>query len=99
MPFKGITERPYDQAILRAVQWQTVQPALMKFSDIWLTQSHLNIEGLLGKQYSSDPYPRVVEWQREFYLEDGHHRLVLQAAVDYTYRTAWVRRLLVACAC
>lgn len=93
-PFKSIVDRPYDQAALKEFDWSRVKPELVHFSEINLTQSHLNIEGLLGKQYSGDPYPRLIEWKGEYYLEDGHHRLVMQAAVDRVYTAAWCRVLL-----
>lgn len=92
-PFSGITDRPYSQLRLVSVQWYTIAPELMHFSQLWLTQSHLNIEGVLGKQFSNDPYPRVVEWHGAYYVEDGHHRLVMQAVVNPAYPAAWVRRL------
>jgi len=90
-PFKGRKDRPYDQAILKDFDWSIVSPELVHFSEIWLTQSHLNIEGLLGKKYSNDPVPRVVKWEREYYLEDGHHRLVTQAILNDVYKAAWCR--------
>lgn len=93
IPFKGIAKRPYDQALLKGVPWEPLAPELMDFSGIWLTQAGLNIAGIFGETFSTDPYPHIVEWERECYLEDGHHRLVVQAAVDRTYLSSWVRRL------
>lgn len=77
--FAGIKIRPYDQVKLRDVNWYAIKPIAIPFNELWLTQHHLNIEGILGKRFSLDPLPRVVRFAKEFYLEDGHHRVVLSA--------------------
>lgn len=81
LPFAGITERPYDQALLADVDWSVIEPRSVRLSLLWLTQPKLTIEGLFGKSYSTDAYPRVVRVIAEDgddreYLEDGHHRIV-----------------------
>lgn len=78
-PFKGIMDRPYDQELLSTAEWSKIIPVPIKYADIWLTQRHLNIVGVLGAKFSTDQYVRVVSWHKNFYLEDGHHRLVLRA--------------------
>lgn len=78
-PFAGTVERPYDQARLTGVDWYAIEARRILFTDLWLTQTHLNIEGVFGKRFSTDSFPRAVLFQGRHYLEDGHHRLVLAA--------------------
>lgn len=77
--FRGFHERPYDQALLRDVDWYTLAPCYVELISLWLTQKHLNIEGVLGKRYSTDVFPRLVRYKGDLYVEDGHHRLVALA--------------------
>lgn len=77
--FKGYRERPYDQAMLKDFDWYKPEitiPCIM-YGDLWLTQTKVTIPGMLGiERYSLDHYPRVVEWEDNYYLEDGHHRVL-----------------------
>jgi hypothetical protein len=79
LPFASITERPYDQKILKDIDWYTIRPTYVQMAELHLTQTHCNIMGLFGKRYSTDPHIRVVLWSELLYVEDGHHRLVEQA--------------------
>ncbi len=92
-PFKGIMDRPYNQALLSTAEWSKIIPIPLKYGDIWLTQRHLNIVGVLGAKFSTDSYVRVVSWHKNFYLEDGHHRLVLRARAHPLIRIAHCRVL------
>jgi hypothetical protein len=77
-PFRGVRTRPYDQDALPRERG-SAPVAQVALADLWLTQHHLNIEGLFGKRYSRDSRPHVVRHDGELYVEDGHHRLVLAA--------------------
>ena len=80
LPFAGIVERPYDQGLLSNVDWFGIKPVYVQFNQLYLTQEKLTILGLFGIQgYSTDAYVRVVEWGTNFYVEDGHHRLIERA--------------------
>lgn len=79
LPFAGIVERPYDQGLLKEVDWYSIRPTYVRMSMLYLTQTHCTIEGLFGKRYSTDPHIRLVYWNERVYVEDGHHRLVEQA--------------------
>jgi hypothetical protein len=80
LPFAGIVERPYDQAILTNVDWLGIKPVYVQFKDLHLTQEKLTVLGLFGIQsYSTDPHIRVVDWENKLYVEDGHHRLIERA--------------------
>lgn len=79
LPFAGITERPYDQAFLKDLDWYEIRPTYVQMSSLNMTQTHCTILGLFGQRYSTDPHIRVVEYQGKLYVEDGHHRLVEQA--------------------
>ncbi len=83
-PFAGIVERPYDQDQL-SVTWSYVKPEWVFLPDLWLTQTKVTIEGLFGKTYSTDQFPRAVRYRsgpvgpKKVFLEDGHHRIVSAA--------------------
>jgi len=79
LPFAGITKRPYDQDWLSNVDRYSIDPTMVQFKDVWLTQEHLNIVGIFGRRYSVDAFPHVVRYREHLYLEDGTHRLVLSA--------------------
>lgn len=86
LPFKGIRERPYSQAILpNGIERKQIQVETIYFRDIYLTQPTLNIMGIFGQQFSTDKYLHVVRWMGENYLEDGHHRAVLAALRHYEF--------------
>lgn len=79
LPFASITERPYDQALLKSVDWYAIEPTYVQLCSIHLTQTHCTIPGLFGQRYSTDPHVRLVHWEERLYCEDGHHRLVRHA--------------------
>jgi hypothetical protein len=85
--FKGVaTDRPWQQHTTMTTQlWLRRPVRLFPLSDLWVTQDTLSLLSLIGPDTSAcgDPYPHVIEWRREFYLEDGHHR-ALRAAVNGT---------------
>lgn len=84
-PFKGIVERPYSQKLLEGIYRHDIFPQTMVMRDLWLTQNKLTVTGMLGAQkFSTDSYPHIVEWQGSFYVEDGHHRLVLNVLHGHT---------------
>jgi len=81
-PFKGRKDRPYDQAILNGFDWYGSEMTItfVKFNQMYITQDKLSISAMLGNsKYSADSSPRLVYWNSEFYIEDGHHRLVTAA--------------------
>lgn len=84
LPFKGIKDRPYDQKFLEPVEWKKVEPVMFDFGRLYLTQQKLTIPGIFFLQrFSTDPFPRVVVYEGEHYLEDGHHRVVRDAIQNF----------------
>ncbi len=78
-PFAGIADRPFAQSQI-SVTWSYVKPEWVFLPDLWLTQTKVTIEGLFGKTYSTDQYPRAVRVpDGRVFLEDGHHRIVTAA--------------------
>lgn len=79
-PFGGMRPRPYSQEeIVLPIRWWELEPRTVWFKDLILTQDKLVIAGLFGERYSIDMFPRIVVWRGEQFVEDGHHRLVLDA--------------------
>lgn len=83
-PFKDIvTERPYPPTGLNSARWVTEVPVLwVFFRQLILTQSGVRIAPLFGLSDPDrvhDAYPHVVAWDGQFYLENGHHRVVRRA--------------------
>lgn len=93
-PFKGIiTDRPYPATGLTTNSW-SLKSRLMRvpMENVYLTQAGVFIEPLFrhGKTHSGDDVPHVVFWRGNFYLEDGHHRIVRLALQGRTYFLARV---------
>lgn len=71
--------------------WYFIEPIDIHFDELWLTQTHLNIEGVLGRKFSTDPFPRVVNFEGDNYLEDGHHRVVIACLNPFIYHRLRMR--------
>lgn len=81
-PFAGIINpRPYPPTGLTTARWAAEVPTeLVAFTDLWLTQPHVDVLALFGHTSRiSDGYPHVVEWQGIRLVEDGHCRVVRAA--------------------
>lgn len=97
-PFKGILHsvvRPWKETGLSTKSWiSDVATSLIAMEDLWLTQDGVYIHALFGEKLSSiDPFPHVVIWHGEMYLEDGHHRVVKLALAGDLYLEARVYNL------
>lgn len=84
MPFLGIVlSRPYPKTGMTTDRWKReIPPRTVHFGHLWLQQEHLKIQGLFGIPHigaADDVFPHAVQWHGAFYLEDGHHRVVMRA--------------------
>jgi len=82
LPFKGfIDERPYPVSGLTSKLWLAIPIQKVVLKDLVLTQRGVFIDPLFSNalSYSKDAFPHVIIWNNDFYLEDGHHRVVLAA--------------------
>jgi hypothetical protein len=94
-PFRGITDqRPYPPTGLTTARWIAEVPAFpVRFENIVLTQTGVRIAPLFGitdPHSAGDTTPHIVAWQGQFYLEDGHHRVV-RAALTAPWRSIPMR--------
>jgi len=88
VPFRRIIDRsngtPWPQAGMTTQRWiDEVQPRHVQIRDLIATQPHVILEALTdtfmrddAQAWSRDPYPHVVSWRGDLYLEDGHHRAI-----------------------
>lgn len=80
--FKRVISRdkgcPWGTTGLSTQTWLHVPLNWVKMSDLIATQPGIMFDGILHPQKQVDPHPHVVVWDDEFYLEDGHHRVVRQ---------------------
>ena len=84
MIFKRVgTGRPYPDHGLTAKDWAALPPRQLRLDELITTKDTLQLGSLLDEDstFYGDLFAHVVEWQGEFYLEDGLHR-ALRAALQ-----------------
>ena len=84
MIFKRVGEgRPYPEHGLSSKGWAAVPPRQVRLDELVTTKDTLQLAALLDEDstFDGDLFAHVVEWQGEYYLEDGLHR-ALRAALQ-----------------
>ncbi|GLZ80881.1 antitoxin VapB [Actinorhabdospora filicis] len=82
MIFKGVLdERPYPEHGLTLREWSAIPPRLVRLDRIITTKSVLALDRLLADDstFYGDLFAHVVQWNGEWYMEDGLHRAVRAA--------------------
>lgn len=95
--FRGIrADRPYPPTGLTSARWvEEVPVERVSISRLWLTQSQLSLEALLSPwtpTHCQDPLPHIVVHNDDWYLEDGHHR-VIRGALNGGYANEILARV------
>ena len=75
--------RPYPDHGLTSRGWAAVPPRQIRLDQLVTTKDTLQLAALLDEDstFYGDLFAHVVEWQGEYYLEDGLHR-ALRAALQ-----------------
>lgn len=84
MIFKRVGEtRPYPAHGYVQKQWSQIAPQQVRLDQLVTTKRMLDLELLLEEDstFYGDLFPHVVQWQGEYFLEDGLHR-ALRAALQ-----------------
>lgn len=84
MPFRGVRERVWEPTGLSTAAWLLVPVREIFIGDLFATQDGVYLTPLLTREPGSacgDPFPHVILFRGDLYLEDGHHR-VLRAALN-----------------
>ena len=84
MIFKRVGEgRPYPDHGMSSRAWADVPPRQVRLDELVTTKDTLQLAALLDEDstFYGDLFAHVVEWQGEYYLEDGLHR-ALRAALQ-----------------
>ncbi len=76
-------DRPYPDHGLSSRGWAAVPPRQVRLDELVTTKDTLQLDALLDEDstFYGDLFAHVVEWQGEYYLEDGLHR-ALRAALQ-----------------
>lgn len=81
--FKSVCDgRPYPEHGLSQREWAGIPPRQIRLDQLVATKRVLDLDTLLSRDstFYGDLFPHVVNWQGDFYLEDGLHR-ALRAAL------------------
>lgn len=82
--FKRVGDvRPYPAHDTTLREWAELPPRQLRLDELVTIKRTLDLETLLSKDstFFGDLFPHVVEWEGEYYLEDGLHR-ALRAALQ-----------------
>lgn len=83
--FKAVISRdhgePWGKTGMTSKKWLGVGVDYVEIDELIATQPGLLLNTLIrpGPPASGDPYPHVISWRGDLYLEDGHHRVTLAA--------------------
>ncbi len=80
--FKRVGEgRPYPDHDTTLREWAELPPRQLRLDELVTVKRNLDLETLLAQDstFFGDLFPHVVEWEGEFYLEDGLHRALRSA--------------------
>lgn len=84
MIFKAVRDgRPYPEHGYTLKQWAEIPPRPMRLDQLITTKMEMALDRVLADDstFYGDLFPHVVQWQGDFYLEDGLHR-ALRAALQ-----------------
>ncbi|RJS45573.1 type II toxin-antitoxin system VapB family antitoxin [Nocardioides cavernaquae] len=84
MIFKRVGEsRPYPEHGTTSRAWSQVPPRQVRLDQLVTTKDTLKLTSLLDEDstFYGDLFAHVVQWQGDYYLEDGLHR-ALRAALQ-----------------
>ena len=84
MIFKRVGQgRPYPAHELTSRDWASIPPRQVRLDQLVTTKDTLQLATLLDEDstFYGDLFAHVVEWEGEYYLEDGLHR-ALRAALQ-----------------
>jgi len=73
--------RPYPEPQMHMRDWSALPPRQVRLDDLVTIKRTLDLDALLAEDstFYSDIFAHVVQWDGEFYLEDGLHRAVRAA--------------------
>ena len=89
--FKRVGEgRPYPERGLTSKAWAAVPPRQVRLDELVTTEGHPAARGAAGRglrRSTATCSRHVVEWEGEYYLEDGLHRALRRRCTSATYCT------------
>ena len=91
--WRGSPERPWPETGMTTQRWMDeVNPRPVPIADLVLVQDTLDLQALVtgAASESGDPYPHVIAFGGQLWLEDGHHRVVRMALLGATHVEARV---------
>jgi hypothetical protein len=98
--FAGVISRdngePWGTPGMTTAKWRAVPVVGVRIAELIATQPGVLFSSLRADApdpVGGDPFPHVIAWRGELYLEDGHHRVVRAALRGET--TVQARRLAV----
>lgn len=86
--FRAVISRddgePWGPTGMSTEKWLEVPPSYVLLDRLIATQPGVLFAGLTESLPQRDPYPHVIRWRGDDYLEDGHHRAVRAMLLGYT---------------
>jgi hypothetical protein len=88
--FAGVISRdngcPWGETGMTTAKWRNLPTRTVTIAQLTATQPGVLLHALTGRPspVGGDPFPHVIDWDGNLYLEDGHHRVVRAALAGRT---------------